>query len=273
MSSSSQNWLSTASQLAREAGAAVMTLHKQPMTTERKADQSLVTEADLKADEIIKTGLQKNCPEHAILTEESGLIGKNDSDYIWLIDPLDGTKAYAKGIPGFSIMLGLLKNGVPELGVVYDPLEDRLYEAIRGQGTFHTHKEKRNSLQISKRSDFSEMPLILSPGFPETALKTLKEKLKSPQAELINSVGIKVGLLVRQIGDLYLNHHSVHLWDTCAPQIILEEAGGVFTKIDGSSLDYTTLKAPYSHHSLTLASNGLRHEEMVKLMKEWELFG
>ena len=81
----------------------------------------------------------------------------------------------------------------------------------------------------------------------------------------INSVGVKVGYLIRQLADLYLNHHPVHLWDTCAPQIILEEAGGCMTHWDGTPLAYS-LKGEFSHPQGTLASNGFRHTDLVKII-------
>ncbi len=271
MSSDPNIFLETARELALQAATEIMALHQQPMAQERKADKSLVTEADLQSDQILRSGLLEAFPGHALLSEETGTQGKVGSEYTWLIDPLDGTKAYAKGIPGFSVMVGLLRSDQPYLGVVVDPLQQITYEAIEGAGAFMTRDGVRQQIHVSSRSDYSEMPLITSTGFPEDALKTLREDLSGPIVDPINSVGIKVGLLVQQIGDIYISHHPVHHWDTCAPQIILEEAGGTFTKLDGTPLEYE-LESPYSHHALTLASNGTRHEDIVSLIADLNLF-
>jgi len=262
-----QEYLEVARRLAEEAAQEILSLHDQDSVQSRKEDHSPVTQADLRSDEIIRGGLARAFPEHAILTEENGLSGNRNSDWVWMIDPLDGTKAYAKKIPGFCVMVGLAHRGQPVLGVVVDPLEGLTYEAVTGQGAFLRKGEQRHKLSVSPRKEFSEMPLVVSTGFPEGPLKKIQARLQVPSLPPINSVGIKVGLLVRQVGDIYLNHHGVHYWDTCAPQIILEEAGGMFTKLNGQPLAYD-LQAPFNHDARTLASNGDRHEELVKILKD-----
>src|SRR5262249_21983533 len=157
--------------------AEILKLLKNPTVQGRKADNSIVTEADLKADEIIRNGLMEAFPDHGILTEETSFSGNLQSDFTWLVDPLDGTKAYAKGIPGFCVMIGLLKEGRPYLGVVVDPLEGHLYHAIRGQGAFQTLGERKRLLHVSPRKDFSEMPLVFSTDFPKEPLDEVRRRL------------------------------------------------------------------------------------------------
>lgn len=260
-----EKFLRTASQLAQEAAQVVVELRQQPITESRKADKTLVTQADLSADRILREGLSKAFPDHAILTEEDGLSGVPGSDWVWLVDPLDGTKAYAKGIAGFSVMVGLLKEGRPYLGVVVDPMEGLVYEAMIGQGAWLLKEGKKTRLKVSDRRDLSIMPLVTSTGISSEILEKVKKILPGPLCEPINSVGIKVGLLVRQKADIYVNHHFAHYWDTCAPQVILEEAGGKFTRLDGKPLEYR-LDSSYKHASLTLATNGTRHEELVNTL-------
>src|SRR4029434_8759061 len=143
--SDTQHFLKTATDLALKASEEVLKLLKNPTITGRKSDRSIVTEADLKSDEVIRTGLMQAFPDHAVLTEETGLQGRPDAEYVWIVDPLDGTKAYAKGIPGFCVMVGLLKEGRPFLGVVVDPLEERLYQALKGEGAWHTQGRERRA--------------------------------------------------------------------------------------------------------------------------------
>lgn len=256
-------YLQIALQLAIDAAQAVMEIRRRGnISQNRKEDHSLVTEADLRADQIIREGLAKHFPDHGILTEEHGLSGRTGSDWVWIIDPLDGTKAYAKGIAGFSVMVGLLHQGQPVLGVVVDPLEDRRYEAVQGAGAFLTERGKKTRLQASKRDQLHEMPLVTSTDCPKEFLDKLRGQLACPMITPINSVGIKIGLLVRQVADIYLSHHPVHYWDSCAPQIILEEAGGRLTYLDGTPLDYSMGRS-YEHQKLILASNGTQHAELV----------
>ncbi len=262
------DFLNIARALAQEAAADVMTLFRgseESLNSSQKEDRSLVTAADRRSDAILREGIKKYFPDHAVLTEENGLTGSAENPYVWVIDPLDGTKAFAKGIAGFSIMIGLLKNGVPHLGVVVDPVEGHVYEAVRGKGAFHTLHEKRTQLRVSKRSEWKDMPVVVSTGFPEELKSKCSVTLTGPWITPINSVGIKVGLVVRQAADLYISHHSVHIWDACAPHVILEEAGGIMTLKNGSALPYDldSLKPSYSYSDWIIASNGVRHPDLL----------
>lgn len=273
ISLSDEQLLREASALARSAAETIRSYFHQPLEKEKKADRSPVTAADLAADRLIREGLQRIFSDHGILTEETAYQkGKND-DWIWVVDPLDGTKAFAQGIPGFCVMIGLLKAGIPYLGVVVDPLEGREYQAVRGKGAFHLFSGKKEKLVVSKRADFKEMPLVISTGFPDPKLEKAKQELGCPVLPPINSVGVKVGLLVRQLGDIYLNHHGVHYWDTCAPQMILEEAGGMMTLLNGKPLEYdfSSGAAGMSHPMPTLATNGTRHQDLIEYIKDLSL--
>jgi len=257
--------LRVARDLALQAAERLRILSRAPLQKQRKADHSWVTNADHEADRIIRSGLRKAFPEHSILTEESGMDGDPDSRYVWVIDPLDGTRAFVHGTPGYSVMIGLLKDGHPRLGVVVDPVEGHLYEAVEGEGAFHTLQNVRRRVQVSDREEWNTMPVITSTGFPEALQNQLAAELTGPWLKPVNSVGIKVGFVVRQLADLYINHHTVHFWDTCAPQIILEEAGGIMTDLSGGPLSYN-LKGDHRHAAATLASNGARHQGALDIL-------
>jgi 3'(2'), 5'-bisphosphate nucleotidase len=261
-------FIEVASDLALEAGRRIMILGKSPLIRQSKPDHSLVTNADHEADRILREGLRKAFPDHAILTEESGLEGSVKAEYMWVVDPLDGTRAFAKGVSGYSVMVGLLKEGKPRAGVVYDPLEDHLYDALQGAGTFHTHEGIRTQVHVSTRRDLSQMPVITSTGFPKSLDGPLRKELPGPWIPAVNSVGVKVGFIVRRLADIYISHHLVHYWDTCAPQIILEEAGGLFTLADGSSLSYD-LQSDFRHSSWTLATNRTCHSDLLQLLRRF----
>jgi 3'(2'), 5'-bisphosphate nucleotidase len=262
----SSEFVDVASQLAQDAAKQLMVLRETTLIRERKADRSLVTNADRAADDIIRQGLRKHFPRHAILTEESGVEGDPAADYVWVVDPLDGTKAYARGTKGFSVMIGLLYQEQPFAGVVMDPMEGHLYDAVKGQGAFHTHQGRRQRAQVTHRKDWNAMPLVTSTDFPEPIAQKIHQQLPCPWIPAINSVGIKVGLLVRQEADLYVNHHPVHYWDTAAPEIILQEAGGNFTFLDGHPLTYD-LSTRHHHNQPTVATNGQRHNEFVRIIQ------
>jgi fructose-1,6-bisphosphatase/inositol monophosphatase family enzyme len=154
--------------LALHAGRRIHELMKTELVRTRKADRSLVTNADHESNDILRQGLRRAFPAHAVVSEETGREGPASADYVWMIDPLDGTKAYAQGIPGFSVMAGLLKDEKPVLGVVYDPLGGHLYEAAKGAGCFYTAgRAARTAASVSRRDRWSETPMITSTGFPE----------------------------------------------------------------------------------------------------------
>src|SRR5690242_2381144 len=105
----SSEFIEAARPLALAAAKRLMEMRLEPLEKQRKADHSIVTSADHAADKIIREGLHKAFPKHAVLTEESGLEGDRTTEFVWVVDPLDGTKAYVKGVAGFSVMIGLLR--------------------------------------------------------------------------------------------------------------------------------------------------------------------
>ncbi|MDP6505828.1 MAG: 3'(2'),5'-bisphosphate nucleotidase CysQ, partial [Planctomycetota bacterium] len=248
--------------LARSAGAVVMQVAREGFEQSRKDDKSLVTTADLKSNEHILNGLQDAFPDDGILTEESGTLGNTDSDLLWVVDPVDGTRAFARQIPGFSVMIGLLHKEQPVIGVVYDPLEDWLYYAAAGEGAFAVSPgtSEPERVRVSKRSEGGTMPLISSPGLDEEVRKDILSKGQLIEGTLINSVGIKVGLLVRQAGDVYFNYHSVSYWDTVAPLLIAREAGAQASMLDGRPFEYDLSDPKLKHQGPSLVTNGTRHK-------------
>ncbi|HVO33013.1 MAG TPA: 3'(2'),5'-bisphosphate nucleotidase CysQ [Elusimicrobiota bacterium] len=263
--------LAAAVPLARQAARRLMELRETPLSKERKADHSIVTNADREADRLLRDGLRLAFPSHAILTEESGLEGRAETEFVWVVDPLDGTRAYVHGRAGFSVMVGLLREGRPYAGIVVDPCEGHLFEAVVGHGAYHELDGRRTRVMVSARSDLGAMPVITSTGFPHALQRDIQAQVRTgPWLEPVNSVGIKVGYLVRRLADIYINHHAVHYWDTCAPQVILEEAGGCFTYTDGSPLVYD-LSGNHRHPLSTLATNNRRHAELIQVVRP--LFG
>src|SRR5262249_16410423 len=130
----------------------------------------------------------------------------------------------------------------------------------------HTHQGRCERALVSKRDQWDQMPLIASTDLPAKYTEAIKARLPCPWVPSLNSVGVKVGVLVRQEADLYVNHHPVHYWDTVAPHIILEEAGGMFSYPDGRPLTYN-LAQGFRHTQPPLASNGQRHSEFVRIIQ------
>jgi 3'-phosphoadenosine 5'-phosphosulfate (PAPS) 3'-phosphatase len=258
--------LEVAAALAQTAGAAIERIRLEGFSAERKADRSLVTRADLAAEALIRRGLIDAFPGDGLLSEESAGIIATTSGRTWVVDPLDGTHAYVHGQPGYAVQIGLLDGGLPVLGVVYEPLFGRLYQAIRGRGAWLSTPEDATPrrLSVSSRALRSEMALITSTSMKGDERERLRSGLGLADAGGLRSVGCKVGTLVRQVADVYVSEHPVHLWDSLAPLVVLQEAGGAMTLADGSAMLYDLAPEHRYHPGPFLASNDTAHAALCE---------
>ncbi|MCU1289381.1 MAG: putative phosphatase [Acidobacteria bacterium] len=265
--------LETAVALAREAGARILEFYALEIIAEEKlgADNfsEPVTIADKTASRIIVDGLEKNFPNDAILSEEESddaenrLLGKR----VWIIDPIDGTWGFIKKDGDFGVQIGLTENGEVVVGVVYIPVHDILYFASKGKGTFRAIGGKApERLQVSDKTNLTEMNLASSRNHRSPRMHRIIEDFGIRQEIQRGSVGLKIGLMVDRVCDLYVHlSPRTKFWDTCAPQIILEEAGGRMTDLFGFPLRYDILDV--QNHNGILATNAVSHEEILLKLK------
>ncbi len=242
--------LSLAIELAQQAGQIITDVAATGLSKSRKADRSWVTNADHQSDRFIHQRLAAAFPQDGILTEESGRHGPTDAPLTWVVDPLDGTKAFVQQKPGFSVMIGLLDGAQPRLGVVFDPLEGWLYHATAGYGAHARGPGETDSSpqHISDRTNPEQLRLTTSPGIDGQLLQKITSEVTQGGQVLINSVGIKVGLLIRQQADVYYSYHGLSYWDTVAPLVIAREAGAQGVLLDGQPFAYD-LSDPQGGHS------------------------
>jgi 3'(2'), 5'-bisphosphate nucleotidase len=260
--------MSVALELAREAGAAILDLYEGPLDIEQKAgaeDREPVTQADKLANEIIVQRLRSEFPEDGILAEESiDTVHRLDKSRVWMIDPLDGTTGFIEGNGDFAVQIGLTENGKCVLGVVYQPLTGVLYRAVRDGGTWIERPEyEPEQAHVSDQKELSMMRLAASRSHRSRRMNKVVEAFGLKDEVLRGSVGIKVGLLVEQQCDLYVHlSPRTKQWDTCAPEIILREAGGCLTDLFGRTLSYN--KADVQNRNGVVASNGAAHEIIIE---------
>lgn len=222
----------------------------------------LVTEADKESDKAILERLQKKYPTHSILTEESGEHKIENSDFLWVIDPLDGTTNYAHQNPLFSVSIALLYKGKAIVGVVYNPIYNELFYGAHGQGAYL----KGNPINVSNTGDLAQS--LLATGFRYDRRQNPDNNYK----EFVHLTDLTQG--VRRLGSAALDiayvasgridgywERGIKPWDIAAGVLLVEEAGGSISSYDGASLDIFSGEI--------IVSNSLIHEvlteEIVKI--------
>jgi 3'(2'), 5'-bisphosphate nucleotidase len=257
--------LDTAVDLARRAGERIRALHGSGIAVDTKDDQSPVTQADREANELIVAALTSAFPGDGILSEELPDDGSRlTRARVWMVDPLDGTKDFIRGRDGFAVMIGLLDGDRPALGVVYQPIGDKLYFATRGDGSFVQRAGGApERIHVSDVREPSQIRMVASKSHRSETIDRVRAELGISDELNVGSVGLKLGLIAEGVRDLYVNPagHS-KLWDACGPEAILVEAGGRLTDVAGAPLDYRG--AELGNVRGLIASNGLLHDEVVK---------
>lgn len=224
----------------------------------KEGRNNLVTEADEASEKAIIEVIKKTYPDHHILTEESGDLPQQ-SEYKWIIDPIDGTINFAHGIPINCISVAVEKSGEMILGMVYNPHMNELFFAERGGGA------TLNGKPIKVSSETDAMKSCLVTGFPYTYIYEQNGPLQ------VFERLITEGVPVRRLGAAAIDlcwvacgrldgfyEHRLQPWDSAAGFLIVEEAGGKVTDFDGNPY------SPYQHR--ILATNGLIHEQMLKVI-------
>jgi myo-inositol-1(or 4)-monophosphatase len=219
---------------------------------------NLVTEADHASEKVIIETIKNYFPGHFILSEETGEIVM-DSDYKWIIDPIDGTVNFANGIPLCCVSIGVEKAGKMILGAVYNPLMNEMFFAQTGFGASLNDKK----IAVSSKTDVIKSCLVT--GFPYTYLDMPNGPLQ------VFERLIRKGVPVRRLGSAAIDlcwvaagrfdgfyEHNLHAWDSAAGFLIVQEAGGKVTDFSGK--DYS----PYQPQ--IVATNGKIHDEMLKVI-------
>lgn len=255
--------LSFAIQTARDAGRILVDRLGRALQVSNKGDIDLVTEADLAAEKFIIDRIRSHYPRPAILAEESGAsddatIISGESEWKWIVDPLDGTTNYAHGYPCFCVSIGLERAGKIEIGVIYDPMRDEIFAAERGQGASLNSRR----IRVSDVDDLNQA--MLCTGFPynvrERANFARDFTNFTMQAQAVRrdgSAALDLAYVACGRFDGFWED-GLNAWDVAAGVLLIEEAGGRVTDYLGNRLDIYTPKV--------LASNGLVHEAMMSVL-------
>lgn len=225
-----------------------------------KAKKDLVTKYDVAVENFLKEKFEKEFTSFNLIAEESDNSNCEFNDSI-IIDPIDGTTNFVNKVPHTCISVGVYRNKKPYIGIVYNPILDELYSAVVGQGAYLND----DKLEVSNEDNFQKA--LLSTGFPYSGatnqddLNDVIKKIKDilPKCQDIRRLGSAAIDLCYVARGTYEGYYEMNLkaWDVSAGLIILQEAGGKVSTIDGS--DYSLFEDKY-----IVASNGLIHEELIK---------
>ena len=257
--------LDIAIKAAIEAGNAILEIYQKDYKTSTKNDNSPITDADLKSNEVIKEILSQT--KHWILSEED----KDDLDrlsqeIIWIVDPLDGTSDFIDKTGEFTVMISLIKNKKPILGVIGWPTENTLFVAQKGSGAFRFSNEKWGKISVTK---ISEVPKCRTVGSRHHLSDKEKSFIKKLGIEDFTSIGssLKVGKISSGEAEAYITTtNKMKEWDSAASYCIISEAGGKMTDMLGNDLTYNN-KDVY-HQNGILVTNGLVHNKIIEEFKK-----
>jgi fructose-1,6-bisphosphatase/inositol monophosphatase family enzyme len=245
--------------IAKRAGNIIRKEFKFGMKKKWKSDNSPVTETDIKINKMLITESRKYFPSYGIKgEEESDLSG--DEEYLWVCDPLDGTIPFSHGIPICMFSLALVKNGVPILGVAYDPFMDRMFYAEKGKGAFLNGKK----IKVSEQSELTNS--VMEVGWSNNAKFKLDKLLSELKARNVKTIGlgssIYSGTLVAsgETAATIFGFKTAH--DIASLKIIVEEAGGKVTDMYGNEQRYDR------EINGAIVSNKVIHKQLLELIKK-----
>jgi myo-inositol-1(or 4)-monophosphatase len=227
------------------------------LAVEYKGIRDLVTRVDRGSQELIVREIEQAYPGHSILAEE-GYRKEKDSEFTWIIDPLDGTVNFVHHIPFFCVSIALYKSGKPYLGVCYNPMSDEIFQAMAGEGAFLNDRRIRVSETVTL------MESVICTGFPyqqdeiDLIIERFERVVKASQGvRRFGSAALDLCYVAAGMMDAFWEI-GLKPWDMAAGVVILQEAGGMITLVDGRPFDLES--------GDILASNRKVHEEIGRLM-------
>ncbi len=259
--------LDIAIKAAQEASNVILEIYQKDYNTFTKTDNSPVTDADLKSNKIINEILSNT--KYSILSEEDiDDQSRLSKDMIWIVDPFDGTSDFIDKTGEFTVMIALIQNKKPILGVIAWPTEKILFVAQKNCGAFRYSDNKWDKISVTK---IDELPKCRTVGSRHHLSEKEKEFIKKIGIEDFTSIGssLKVGKISSGQAEAYITTtNKMKEWDTAASYCIVSEAGGKMTDMLGNDLTYNNKNV--HHQNGILVTNGLIHDKIVEEFKKLE---
>lgn len=249
----------------REAGAAVMRRFGQDQVVTEKSPGQPLTEADLDANRILHRMLVGERPGYGWLSEESrDRPDRLERRRVWIVDPIDGTRSFIAGLPEFAISVGLAEEGRMVAGVVYNPAMDEVFWAVRDEGAYARSPwdGPAHRLEVGRASR-TDPPVLLA-SRSEIAAGELEPFAREWQLRPTGSTAYKLARVAAGSGDVFVSRGPKSEWDVCAGGLLVEEAGGRATDLDGRELRYNRAD-PYVYG--IVASNDELHAYVLGVLR------
>lgn len=238
-----------------------------------------VTAADIAVNHYILDNLQAafGTKDFGYLSEETykfqskGVLSSPLPEaWIWIVDPLDGTRDFIDKTGEYAVQIALVYQGSPVLAAVAWPETEKVYYATKGGGTFvETRDGLIRQVQVSDRNKLEDLSIIVSRTHRDDRFNNLLQQLPSKNLKYVGSVGCKIATIIEQDADIYISLSGKSApkdWDMAAPELILTEAGGKFTYLDGSALKYN--RGDVHQWGCLVASNGHCHDDLLAQTKQ-----
>ncbi|WP_425514831.1 3'(2'),5'-bisphosphate nucleotidase CysQ [Agarivorans aestuarii] len=261
--------LSEVIEIARGAGEIIRKIYEEgDFVSEVKDDATPVTSADYAAHHYIMDALSKLTPEIPILSEEQADISLADREAwqcYWLVDPLDGTQEFVSGSGDFATEIALVQNNQPVLGVVYGPIVQILYAAVKGQGAFKEQNGTRTSIKSRHYPDKPEHIRVATSRVQRPALlQAILNCNYHYRLYPLGSASLKSCMVAEGAADCYIRVGPTGEWDTGAPQIILQEAGGTLLDLHLRELSYNQRESLENPNFISLGDPQLPWRDILK---------
>jgi len=244
--------------LSVEAGYEILRHYARETEVEYKKDNSPVTSADKAANDIIVRGLEGSFAHIPVLAEESADdLSRLQSKYIFVVDPLDGTREYVKKNNEFTVNIAFVENGRPVAGVIYVPVYKELYYALKGRGAYSVIDGREKRIRVSERTENIRLAKSRSHHAPELEEVIEKNGIKNI---IVAGSAYKGCLLARGDVEVYYRFGRTMEWDTAAMEILITEAGGIFSGMDGRVFRYNkeNPENPCGFYALNRPENRLK---------------
>lgn len=253
-----QTELDTLCQIAEAAGREIMAVYRDGGETWLKEDASPLTEADLRADQVIRQGLEQHFPGVFILSEESVSAEQHDINRFFLVDPLDGTKEFLKRNDEFTVNIALIDAGEPVVGVVLAPALGECFFAADGLGAFKRDCNGTRPIRTACTSSADTLRVMGSRSHGADKLNTWLAHLKTMHTFMAAGSSLKFCRIAEGQADIYPRFGPTSQWDTAAAQAVLEAAGGHVVDLQGSRLRYGLDRPVLNPDFFAMAQQGLR---------------